>query len=508
MLSDQQEAIIQAVRDALASGKRSGINVIARAGCGKTYTLEQIAKAVPDVEMQFLAYNKAIADELKGRGLRASTVHGAGYGAWKRMAPDCKMENDKVSLLLEALQKELREKAMVTQEDSQRHLLQNRAAFVEDSADFVKETVSKAKGAAFGFLCSFEDTQKWFALVEYYGLDDLLEGDLSSAIRLCIEIYRRSLAQDHELVDYDDMLLAPLVHNARIWPKRLVLLDEAQDTNPARRAIALKMLAKNGVLVAVGDPRQAIYGFTGADSNSMDLIRDQLGSKELSLTRTYRCGKAIVEAAQRLVPDFEANDANNPGKVDRISALPSFESSDAVLCRNTKPLVELAFSLLRKGIPCKVEGREIGNGLIALASRWKVKTLAQLRARLDTYRERETGKFLAKGQDMQAQNVEDKVESLLILMTRLQEEGKQSVSDLVSSLSGMFSDNIKGILTLSTIHKSKGREWKHVYILGANAYMPSPYAKKAWEKGQEENLMYVAITRAIEHLTFIEVRKA
>ena len=61
------------------------------------------------------------------------------------------------------------------------------------------------------------------------------------------------------------------------------------------------------------------------------------------------------------------------------------------------------------------------------------------------------------------------------------------------------------VLTLSTVHKSKGREWQRVYILGRAKYMPSPYAKKAWQIEQESNLEYVAITRAIAELIDVPV---
>jgi ATP-dependent exoDNAse (exonuclease V) beta subunit len=59
-------------------------------------------------------------------------------------------------------------------------------------------------------------------------------------------------------------------------------------------------------------------------------------------------------------------------------------------------------------------------------------------------------------------------------------------------------------VTLSTIHKAKGREWPKVFLLGRNRYMPSKYATQDWQLDQEKNLIYVAVTRAQEEL--IEVR--
>ena len=88
-------------------------------------------------------------------------------------------------------------------------------------------------------------------------------------------------------------------------------------------------------------------------------------------------------------------------------------------------------------------------------------------------------------------------------------DGKNSVEDFITFVNNLFGDTKDGevakVLTLSTIHKSKGREWNRVYILGRNKYQPSKYAKKEWQVQQEINLLYVSATRARQELVFIEV---
>lgn len=56
---------------------------------------------------------------------------------------------------------------------------------------------------------------------------------------------------------------------------------------------------------------------------------------------------------------------------------------------------------------------------------------------------------------------------------------------------------------LSSIHRAKGMEAKRVFILRPDL-MPHPKAKSEWEMGQEKNLQYVAQTRAIEELVFVD----
>lgn len=66
-------------------------------------------------------------------------------------------------------------------------------------------------------------------------------------------------------------------------------------------------------------------------------------------------------------------------------------------------------------------------------------------------------------------------------------------------------------ITLSTIHRSKGLEYKTVYIIGAvDGSIPHDFALEAYRNGdpdpmeEERRLLYVAVTRAQEEL-FISV---
>jgi superfamily I DNA/RNA helicase len=302
-------------------------------------------------------------------------------------------------------------------------------------------------------------------------------------------------------------------------------VDEVQDLNLSRRLLAMRMAGNTGRIIAVGDHNQAIYGFTGADSDSMDQLKASLSAHELPLTMTYRCPKAVVREAQRWVPDFQAHDSNPEGVVRSIPFLaqvdsegnklsPDFQDEqltkeDAILCRNTKPLVELAYNLIRRGIACRVEGREIGQGLITMARRWKVVRLDAFKNKVQSWRDREVTKYQAKGKEDMIQGVEDKADTIICLIDALMAEGKTTVAEFETFVTNLFGDTKEGetpkVVTLSTVHKSKGREWKRVFILGMNKFMPSRYAKKDWQMQQEYNLMYVAVTRSMFELVYVDV---
>ena len=68
-------------------------------------------------------------------------------------------------------------------------------------------------------------------------------------------------------------------------------------------------------MFVIGDDKQAIYGFCGADSGSLFRLKDELDAKVLHLTKTFRCGKAIVEEAKQFVPDFQAAQTNCDGVI-------------------------------------------------------------------------------------------------------------------------------------------------------------------------------------------------
>ena len=176
----------------------------------------------------------------------------------------------------------------------------------------------------------------------------------------------------------------------------------------------------------------------------------------------------------------------------------------AVLSRVNKPLVALAFQLIRKRVPCRVEGRDIGAKIVKLIQRWKVKNLDGLEKKLDKYLAAEVTKLLAKKQEAKLAEVEDTVETVRVVIDQCRVEKKDTVQDAVDYVNSLFADNVADMLVLSSIHKSKGREWKRVFWLDRQGTCPSRWARQQWQQVQERNLMYVAATRAQELLVELE----
>lgn len=520
--SVQQQAVIDWTRNGTGSAF-----VEAVAGAGKTTTLIQ-ALAETNGSVAFCAYNKKISDEIKaktarlnfGNRVRVGTFHSFGLNAWRRAYPDVMAGPEAANTKRDTTLARYRDIKSPRKLDN-----------------FALKLAGLAKQRALGLFGEIDDVSEWYKIVEHFDLAFELECDdttsfepgvdqasatVDNGIKLAIRTLKYHRETGSKLVDFDDMIYLPVVSNIRLWQNDWVFVDEAQDTNPARRALARKMLSPRGRAVFVGDRHQAIYGFTGADNDAIERIVSEFNCQTLPLTVTYRCPKEVVKEAQRIVGHIQAHETAPVGKVSTIdfndflvqyqvvktktapADLGALTAADAILCRKTKPLVSLAFQLIKANIPCHVEGREIGAGLIKMLNRFKTDDVVELRDRLTKYGRAESAKLSAKGKETQAEALMDRVETILVVMDS--QPPATTVTELRQRIANMFQDadgERRPTLTLSTVHKSKGREWPRVFILGRNDYMPSPWARQEWQQEQERNLIYVAVTRAQQELVLI-----
>jgi superfamily I DNA/RNA helicase/RecB family exonuclease len=132
-----------------------------------------------------------------------------------------------------------------------------------------------------------------------------------------------------EEVDYADLVTraaALLDGPARAVRDRFtaVYVDEYQDTDPSQEAL-LRQLAGNGrLLVAVGDPDQAIYGFRGADVNGiLEFPRrfpraDGGAAKVLALSVCRRSGPALVEVSRAAATKIPIGGLSTTGRDHRV----------------------------------------------------------------------------------------------------------------------------------------------------------------------------------------------
>lgn len=308
--------------------------------------------------------------------------------------------------------------------------------------------------------------------------------------------------------DFTDMIYMPNAHNVK-FPKfvkfDIILIDECQDLNAAQRELFLRALKRNGRFIAVGDPKQAIYGFSGADVESFELLKKIRNTIELPLSVNYRCGTNIIDMAKEFVPQLEACDTAIPGIVDPDAKMEMVKAGDMIICRTTAPLVSCCMKYIANGVKANVKGKDIGTNLINMITKTKKIYITEALKRM----EYELEKIVKKQMDHkhcseeEARNTDqyiafaDKISAIEIIS-----EGFSKSNDVCKRIEEIFADEIDGIC-LSTVHKAKGLESDNVYIICPEKFCLKHCMRIPWMAEQEHNLQYVAYTRAKKYLGFI-----
>jgi DNA helicase II / ATP-dependent DNA helicase PcrA len=134
------------------------------------------------------------------------------------------------------------------------------------------------------------------------------------------QVYRAMEEELHSAgrIDFGDQLLLalkllrdqPSVREALRRRFRYILVDEFQDTNTVQFEILKILAADHGNVTVVGDDDQSIYKFRGAAlSNILGFSAVYPQRALVVLTRNYRSGQRILDAAHRLI-------AHNPDRLE------------------------------------------------------------------------------------------------------------------------------------------------------------------------------------------------
>lgn len=180
-----------------------------------------------------------------------------------------------------------------------------------------------------------------------------------------------------------------------------------------------------------------------------------------------------------------------------------FSPPCAVLCRNNAPLVAFAYGLLQRDVPCRILGRDIGAALSKIVKNMRATTLDDLCDRLGTWYTREADKALKENRS--PESLQDQYNCITFFITGLDEDSR-SVASLLAKIDLMFGEatdkDLDSRVVLCSIHKSKGLEWPTVFLLD-RSLIPSKFATQPWQRKQEANLGYVAVTRSMHTLYYI-----
>ena len=470
--------------------------ISAKAGSGKTSTCVTAIKLIkPKNKVMFLAFNKSIAEELSQKlkdypNVEVRTSHSLGFAIIrKNVEGEVELDEFKYRRYIKSNISELTTIDVTLTKNQLYNYIESICALVDFARFNLAQTAEEVKSLAVKY-----DVPIFF--------------DECDVVIKVLEWGKTELNS----IDYADMVWLPveLSMNARAFQKDFIFIDECQDQSLMSIELFLKCFKRGTRFIAVGDEDQCINTFCGSSEEAFQYMKDYPKTSQFDLPICYRCPKTVVELAKTLVPDIECREDAPKGDIIEKCWTSSLRSGDMVLCRSKAPLLKVYTKLLRKGIQCYIKGQDIGTNLKKLIEEVDIEELnTNLKSdgvfvRLyDNLFEIRNKLMESKGLDYQdatltnyITNMYDMIKALTVLA-----ENYTTKTELLSHIDEIFDETREGVI-LSTIHKAKGLEADNVYIL-CNSSMPSSLAKKEWEKNAEQNLIYVAYTRAKKKLGFI-----
>jgi len=353
------------------------------------------------------------------------------------------------------------------------------------------------------------------------------------------------------LIDFDDILILCGRHLQRErsaaeafrWSFRHIFVDEFQDVNPLQFALLKMFVGPDPDLCVVGDSRQAIYAWNGADSSYLDDFTTHFpDAGEVALHQNYRSTPEILRCASAILPKQDSLTPTRPsGSQPSISshtddqaearaiarALRNGHSSRArwrdmaVLVRTNAQVVLLAAALNEAEVPVNArgEGKLIDRPEILDTVDQLQRLGVPLSTALDDLAHRLAIQREPIDVDPTAPGIEDNTSgddtnmserrSLLEAFIRLGRDHlavdpNASVNSFVEALKAGSNESAStggDRVDVTTFHASKGLEWDIVHVAGMERGLsPIGHAKTDDAIAEEHRLIYVALTRARREL--------
>lgn len=487
----------------VASPWSRSLIIAATAGSGKSTTLIEILRRLPlSSSAMFLAFNKSAAAEVKTKAERAGLTR---KGVDFRTLNSLGMRG-----IVGAFGHGVRVDDAVTRGRARsklgpgetKHVLP--AAMKLIAAAKSQGLVPDGVGARRRLLA--DTPESWAGLIERFDIQDpdgqprLMTRALAVAREALVEGLR-----DRSAIDYDDQLYMTFAFDLALPRVDWLLVDEAMDLNPVMRSILGRAITDGGHLIAVGDAFQSINGWNGADVDSLGAIGRVYRADTLPLSTTYRCPTSHVELCQQWVPHFTAMDGAPEGTIETAEGDSTVDeidwrADDLIVCRLNAPLISLAYRLIKRRVKVRMLGRDIGAGLLALMRKLEPRDVADLLWKLAGYQRDEEERIAKRYPDDEA-----KLEALRDRLQCLRElaAGAASLEAIVELINELFRETTDARLTLSSVHRAKGREAPRVFVL--DPWRMPGHARTADQRQQEANLQYVAHSRARETLVLLTV---
>lgn len=281
-------------------------------------------------------------------------------------------------------------------------------------------------------------------------------------------------------IDFDDILLitchliesdedvAASIRSGIRW----LTVDEYQDVSPLQHRLLTRWLGNNRNICVVGDPAQTIYSFAGASSYDLLNFSSEFGplAADIRLSNDYRSTPQIVNYANRVL-------AASPQRADYLKLGSQRDKGRRVAETVYSSDLEEAEGVAARIRKLVDEGASPADCAILTRVNAQQKILCRvLTAQHLRYR-------IKRDSGWQNSALADDAQTRLAMLEAL---------GVGADLSGV---------TISTIHASKGLEFKHVFLIGCSeGLIPYGSPPEGDLLEEERRLMYVAVTRAEDTL--------
>ena len=357
------------------------------------------------------------------------------------------------------------------------------------------------------------------------------------------------LRRERHLIDFESVLelTAAILIDSRVAAGQVhdifrhFVVDEYQDVNPLQKLLLEAWLGDRDDLCVVGDPNQVIYSFTGATSTYLTGFTAEFPAATMvRLVRDYRSTPQVVAVANQLVrsasplaaqrppgprpvlieyPDDAAEAAGLAHRVRTLMTAGVPAREIAILVRVNADTERFELALAEAGLPYVIRGAErfydrpvVRQALVLLRGAARGEAAGDSSDSLpDSVRHVLTGIGLTPRPPSGlrgAASVRENWESLAAiaqLADDMHAAGPEATLADFSAELTMRADlgqapAVDGV-TLASMHAAKGLEWDAVLLPGlVEGLMPIVHARTAEALEEERRLLYVAVTRAREHL--------
>lgn len=485
--SEKQQKIFDTWKD---TDKNILINAVA--GSGKTTTLLELLKYCK-YRTLFLAFNKSVQEEIQSkideRKLKqgkALTMHSLGLSAIRKKYPKIVIKNGKNFDLIKMVQNEHKKLFRYMSWEEKLKLSYTLMDMSDVARLFMTDEISEIK-------IHMQSMDKNF--VDHKDIVSLW----TSFIKFREESYKAKTV----VIDFNDMIYLAAREKLYIPVEPYYLfVDEAQDLNLAQHILVENLISQGTIIkwIAVGDRNQSIYGFSGAYSSSFDKFLEMGEVEELPLDICYRCATSIIDASNEVYDVMEYG-KEEKGIVGVVMDVNEIKGESMIICRNTSPIIKLYFSLLGIGMPVYIKGDDILTSITRFLKPYLNYTVGGTKREL-IYKLEDLQKDKTEEGRMKVYMFKEQYSNFKALIANMSTD-YEIIKVLLEKIQNLFKVKEKAVM-LCTIHKAKGLESDVVYILNENL-IPSRFATSPEQLRQEQNLKYVARSRAKKELYYLNL---